>query len=292
MKKDLVFSQRALGALLAVSMFPIGSAQAVTTTADYTAGPNGVAGGDVVTFDTYDFAPGALLLEDADTVAGGSPIAPAVGDVYNGFLQTFVVAHFNVGALASASGLNSNYELTLVAEFSETIGVVAVSNVEFDLNPGGTVALYLGAPPNSTFTGDSGFDDGNAILTGTISGGFGSFVTLPTFSLGSTSIDVDIDFSDPSIFAPPIAGGESAFTLQLNKGAALGTVLSVQGNQFNCVVPGSGETSECGSNPHGTDILLVADGNFVLQPVPVPPAVWLFGSGLLGLVGIARRRKG
>lgn len=26
-------------------------------------------------------------------------------------------------------------------------------------------------------------------------------------------------------------------------------------------------------------------------PVPLPPAVWLFGSGLLGLVGIARRRK-
>ena len=24
--------------------------------------------------------------------------------------------------------------------------------------------------------------------------------------------------------------------------------------------------------------------------VPVPPAVWLFGSGLLGLVGIARRK--
>ena len=25
--------------------------------------------------------------------------------------------------------------------------------------------------------------------------------------------------------------------------------------------------------------------------VPVPAAVWLFGSGLLGLVGIARRKK-
>jgi len=27
------------------------------------------------------------------------------------------------------------------------------------------------------------------------------------------------------------------------------------------------------------------------SPVPIPPAVWLFGSGLLGLVGIARRKK-
>lgn len=27
-------------------------------------------------------------------------------------------------------------------------------------------------------------------------------------------------------------------------------------------------------------------------PVPVPPAAWLFGSGLLGLIGLARRRRG
>ena len=28
-----------------------------------------------------------------------------------------------------------------------------------------------------------------------------------------------------------------------------------------------------------------------LAAVPVPAAVWLFGSGLLGLIGIARRKK-
>jgi len=28
----------------------------------------------------------------------------------------------------------------------------------------------------------------------------------------------------------------------------------------------------------------------VAQPVPVPPALWLFGFGLLGLVGVARRK--
>jgi hypothetical protein len=31
--------------------------------------------------------------------------------------------------------------------------------------------------------------------------------------------------------------------------------------------------------------------NFKVESVPVPAAVWLFGSGLLGLVGVARKRK-
>jgi hypothetical protein len=43
---------------------------------------------------------------------------------------------------------------------------------------------------------------------------------------------------------------------------------------------------------YGT-IRLYADGSAVLNPtsnpVPVPAAVWLLGSGLLGLIGIRRR---
>ena len=39
-----------------------------------------------------------------------------------------------------------------------------------------------------------------------------------------------------------------------------------------------------------TDTQYPSWGSFHVAAVPVPAAVWLFGSGLLGLVGIARRR--
>jgi len=34
-----------------------------------------------------------------------------------------------------------------------------------------------------------------------------------------------------------------------------------------------------------------ASGVLLTAPIPVPPAIWLFGSGLIGLIGIARRKK-
>jgi hypothetical protein len=30
---------------------------------------------------------------------------------------------------------------------------------------------------------------------------------------------------------------------------------------------------------------------YLIQAVPIPPAVWLFGSGLIGLIGVTRRKK-
>lgn len=50
--------------------------------------------------------------------------------------------------------------------------------------------------------------------------------------------------------------------------------------------PQSGTPSD--SVPYATGSYLVRE---VMSPVPLPAAVWLFGSGLLGLIGIAKRKK-
>lgn len=51
---------------------------------------------------------------------------------------------------------------------------------------------------------------------------------------------------------------------------------------------GAAITSLLSSN---LDLIDTTAGHFLVRAVPVPAAVWLFGSGLIGLVGIARRKK-
>jgi hypothetical protein len=43
--------------------------------------------------------------------------------------------------------------------------------------------------------------------------------------------------------------------------------------------------------PQNERLYTSSDYAFYVNPVPVPAAVWLFGSGLIGLVGVARRKK-
>ena len=71
-------------------------------------------------------------------------------------------------------------------------------------------------------------------------------------------------------------------------------VWDVTGNTYTSTDGISGNPA----NPDGVRGYGMLDGafagfnaNFDFTAVPVPAAVWLFGSGLLGLVGVARRRK-
>ncbi len=80
------------------------------------------------------------------------------------------------------------------------------------------------------------------------------------------------------------------FDLTINGGSTMTYALT---NIFNVPLTG---TEFIFANPNSLGGSGVSNeyqfyiGALEVTPVPVPPAVWLFGSGLLGLVAVARRR--
>lgn len=76
----------------------------------------------------------------------------------------------------------------------------------------------------------------------------------------------------------------------VNPGETLGILFNLQGGQtFNDVIAQLG-TGELRIGIHVQGYASGGSESFV-NFVPVPAAVWLFGSGLLGLIGIARRKR-
>ena len=76
----------------------------------------------------------------------------------------------------------------------------------------------------------------------------------------------------------------------VNPGESLGVIFDlIAGVNFNDTVAALGTDLRI-----GVHVIAFDNGgseSFVSTVVPVPAAVWLFGSGLLGLVGVARRRS-
>ncbi len=121
------------------------------------------------------------------------------------------------------------------------------------------------------FVGDAGHSGGVTLLGGTLDGLFSAF-SLPA-GAGYTG------FNSSTTPAPP--GGTStdygifASSLDLAGIFGSGTFSGVRLDISNA----SAAPSMLGTTSAGVAV------------VPVPAAVWLFGSGLIGLVGIARRRR-
>lgn len=71
-------------------------------------------------------------------------------------------------------------------------------------------------------------------------------------------------------------------------GRTMWTLVSVDGNGDGIM----GIPMMAGGPIEGYSWNLNANLNYVADPIPVPAAAWLFGSGLLGLFGLMRRRRG
>ena len=78
----------------------------------------------------------------------------------------------------------------------------------------------------------------------------------------------------------------------LRQSFAFGQTISVRYVEFTAkdnffIPPGDGS----GGETPGGDRVGLGEIAFSVSEIPVPATVWLFGSGLLGLVGMARRKK-
>ena len=142
----------------------------------------------------------------------------------------------------------------------------------FDISPqdgnGATLALAdsgLGAPPAS--------DPNDLAPHGIFDTYFEVYaLTDPTAWTATTVFDTQ----------PGTSGSAPGFVQTINMNVASMLADGIHVDAFIC---GEGESlSEC-------TVRRFAPFSHDATYVPVPPAVWLFGSGLLGLVGIARRKE-
>lgn len=157
---------------------------------------------------------------------------------------------------------------------------------------GGNFAQFISGNDLSNFTGSI---DLSGNMTFTPTGRMGAIDGPAGGVIGRWNVD-----SSAGNPAPFTSAWNSFTTGSADGGAGVinGTACSGTAGNYSCtLVSAGGVGADWGTffgNPYYEvwKIDLVRIGNAAsASPVPVPAAVWLFGSGLIGLVGVARRRK-
>jgi hypothetical protein len=206
--------------------------------------------------------PTSYLCFDASVSAGcGSDDSPFVGDVFSYFYLEDFEDHL----------LN-------------TPGVSA--------SPGGVTSVVFGPSIHDSVDADDGVIDGSGLDGDSYfssSGSTGITFTFDETVLGTLPTHVGIVWTD--------GGGTTFFEAFDSNGISMGTIgpvsVATSGN--------SGQTDEDSlfgaTNLEGISSIFISNSSggievdhlqYGLAAIPVPSAVWLFGSGLIGLIGVTR----
>jgi hypothetical protein len=143
-------------------------------------------------------------------------------------------------------------------------------------------------------SGNNASNIANATLVNlqAIANGMQGDLTQPLDALGLSPLLTKTEASTGASYSATAATKYTLFGLSDLQ--ALGTsaisLYGFTGNVATGAAPAGIQTYILGSVSLATNGLLSIAGNGT-APVPLPAAVWLFGSGLMGLVGVSRRRK-
>jgi len=146
---------------------------------------------------------------------------------------------------------------------------------------GVNITTYGGVPAGPTF-GDLVWDDLDG--DGIVDVGEPGLPDITVNVCGVADISGDADCS--SILST-FSDENGNYFLQTNFFSANGYFVSVD----TSTVPTGYIATTLTSRFYDNSISVINTADFGFQAVPVPAAVWLFGSGLLGLVGAARRKR-
>jgi hypothetical protein len=211
---------------------------------------------------TFDLATGSgsATVGDFDFFAGGpaqaTTISMQVIDPVNGLVQANMGFNWNG---------NDGIPVSLILDARGFFGAISGGFATSDTIDQATVAGY-GALPASNGMNKNKFPVG----------------PVP---MATTTLDTALISTASAACAADVANGDAnGNCLTLNPSSEIGVIAGDDGLGGSPMIDGP----FAGFNAN-FDITSVHVTN--VNPIPVPAAVWLFGSGLVGLAGVARRRK-
>ena len=228
-----------------------------------------------------------------DTGLSLSSLLPTASLVSGANLNTSIVANFSVAATSSlTSYINAanaaGHTLTWAVYGAQFPGSVSGAGYR---KPGGFISIFddLSAVGGNIAQG---------LLSPTLqnigSGIEGDLTYLKaTYTAGGKSYSWADGSNTGNVWGAGVGGtggSTDLFGQEFDQaGIALGTTNTLYG------LTGNSGPGQVQSYILGTDVTVTADGTLKVgggtgPTVPLPAAVWLFGSGLLGLFGVGRRR--
>jgi hypothetical protein len=181
-------------------------------------------------------------------------------------------------------GLKTTYDFETLSGFPASTGTFTAigvfDGINFDASLYATPAAISGT---RTLTGSGGTFTAASADFSAVSGnvvGIG-FWGLDLTTIGNEAIVLDVSFSDSS---------SQSFNITLNGAASLTPIyFGLYSDDLSQTITG---ISLYGTEDSGADRAWLIDDLTVVtvSAVPVPAAAWLFASGLIGLVGIGKRK--